>query len=85
MHPEVRNRESPTVVYLVRESLCEFTVTDTIVSGGISGVVSEVAGFNSFDALSLLGVIAIVIVGMAIGWEHDSRGQAARCSTPPLR
>jgi hypothetical protein len=28
-----------------------------------------VVGFNSFDALSLLGVIAIVIVGMAIGWS----------------
>ena len=52
MHPEVRNRESPTVVYLVRESLCEFTVTDTIVSGGISGVVSEVAVFP-IDVLAL--------------------------------
>ena len=29
---------------------------------------TAVAGFNSFDALSLLGVIAFVIVGMAIGW-----------------
>lgn len=38
---------------------------------GIIGTVNgrtAVAGFNSFDALSLLGVIAIVIVGMAIGW-----------------
>ena len=37
---------------------------------GIIGTVNgrtAVAGFNSFDALSLLGVIAIVIVGMAIG------------------
>ena len=38
---------------------------------GIIGTVNgrtAVAGFNSFDALSLFGVIAIVIVGMAIGW-----------------
>ena len=38
---------------------------------GIIGTVNgrtAVAGINSFDALSLLGVIAIVIVGMAIGW-----------------
>lgn len=38
---------------------------------GIIGTVNgrtAVAGFNSFDALSLLGVIAIVIVGMVIGW-----------------
>ena len=40
---------------------------------GIIGTVNgrtAVAGFNSFDALSLLGVIAIVIVGMAIGWGY---------------
>ena len=34
----------------------------------VKGIDITVAGFNSFDALSLLGVIAIVIVGMAIGW-----------------
>ena len=40
---------------------------------GIIGTVNgrtAVAGFNSFDALSLLGVIAIVIVGMALGWGY---------------
>ena len=38
---------------------------------GIIGTVNgrtAVAGINSFDALSLLSVIAIVIVGMMIGW-----------------
>ena len=37
---------------------------------GIIGTVNgrtAVAGINSFDAQALLGVIAIVIVGMAIG------------------
>ena len=37
---------------------------------GIIGTVNgrtAVAGINSFDAMALLGVIAIVIVGMAVG------------------
>lgn len=52
MHPEIRSRDSPTVVSLVRWSSCGFTVTDTVVSGGVSGVVSEVAVFP-IDVLAL--------------------------------